>query len=64
MRIKEPFAQERLSEEKKYRAKYFIASEGQTTEPRYFDKLNQSNINSCHSFDNNFLQPQLDMANL
>ena len=44
MRIKEPFAQERLSEEKKYRAKYFIASEGQTTEPRYFEKLNQSII--------------------
>ncbi len=44
MRIKEPFAQERLSEEKNYRAKYFIASEGQTTEPRYFEKLNQSII--------------------
>ncbi len=44
MRIKEPFAQERLSEEKSYRAKYFIASEGQTTEPRYFEKLNQSII--------------------
>lgn len=44
MRIKEPFAKERLSEEKNYRAKYFIASEGQTTEPRYFEKLNQSII--------------------
>lgn len=44
MRIKEPFAQERLSEEKNYRSKYFIASEGQTTEPRYFEKLNQSII--------------------
>lgn len=44
MRIKEPFAPERLSEEKSYRAKYFIASEGQTTEPRYFEKLNQSII--------------------
>ncbi len=44
MRIKEPFAQERLSEEKNYRKKYFIASEGQTTEPRYFEKLNQSII--------------------
>ncbi len=44
MRIKEPFAQERLSEEKNYKAKYFIASEGQTTEPRYFEKLNQSII--------------------
>lgn len=44
MRIKEPFAKERLSENKNYRAKYFIASEGQTTEPRYFEKLNQSII--------------------
>ncbi len=44
MRIKEPFAQERPSEEKSYRAKYFIASEGQTTEPRYFEKLNHSII--------------------
>lgn len=44
MRIKEPFAQERLSEEKNYRSKYFIASKGQTTEPRYFEKLNQSII--------------------
>lgn len=44
MRIKEPFAPERLSEEKNYKAKFFIASEGQTTEPRYFEKLNQSII--------------------
>ena len=44
MRIKEPFAQERTSEKKCYRTKYFIASEGQTTEPRYFEKLNQSAI--------------------
>ena len=44
MRIKEPFAQERLSEENNYRSKYFIASEGQTTEPRYIEKLNQSII--------------------
>lgn len=44
MRIKEQFAQERTSEERLYRSKYFIASEGQTTEPKYFEKLNQSVI--------------------
>ncbi len=32
MRIKEPFALERVSEEKIYKSKFFIASEGQTTE--------------------------------
>ena len=44
MRIKEPFAQDRLSEAKNYKRKYFIASEGQTTEPKYFENLNQSII--------------------
>lgn len=42
MRIREPFAQERSSEERTYKSKYFIASEGQVTEPKYFEKLNQS----------------------
>lgn len=42
MRIKEPFAPERLSGKKLYKLKYFIVSEGQTTEPRYFERLNQS----------------------
>lgn len=44
MRIREPFAQERLSEINLYKTKYFIVSEGQITEPRYFEKLNQSVI--------------------
>lgn len=52
MRIKEPFAQERLSEEKNYKIKYFIASEGQITEPRYFEKLNQSVISENISIIN------------
>ena len=44
MRIKETFLPERISEKKKYLPKYFIASEGRTTEPKYFEKLNQSII--------------------
>lgn len=41
MRIKEPFAEERLSQVNNYRKKYFIASEGSVTEPEYFKKLNE-----------------------
>lgn len=44
MRIKEPFAVERESEISDYRKKYFIASEGSATEPKYFEKLNESLI--------------------
>lgn len=44
MRIKEPFATERESEISNYRKKYFIASEGSATEPKYFEKLNESLI--------------------
>lgn len=44
MRIKEPFANDRKSETINYNAKYFIISEGQKTEPRYFEKLNKSVI--------------------
>lgn len=44
MRIKEPFAIERESEVNNYRKKYFIASEGSATEPKYFEKLNESII--------------------
>lgn len=44
MRIKEPFAIERSSEVSEYRKKYFIVSEGATTEPKYFEKLNESLI--------------------
>ena len=44
MRIKEPFAIERNSETSNYRKKYFIASEGSTTECKYFEKLNESLI--------------------
>lgn len=44
MRIKEQFAKERISEERNYKSKFFIVSEGQITEPRYFEKLNQSVI--------------------
>lgn len=44
MRIKEPFAIERESEISDYRKKYFIASEGSATEPKYFEKLNESLI--------------------
>lgn len=40
MRVREPFAAERQSEISEYRKKYFIASEGATTEPQYFEKLN------------------------
>lgn len=42
MRIKEQFATDRISEVNEYRKKYFIASEGSSTEPKYFDKLNES----------------------
>ncbi len=41
MRIKETFATERESETIDYRKKYFIVSEGSTTEPKYFEKLNE-----------------------
>ena len=44
MRIKEPFATERESEISDYRKKYFITSEGSATEPKYFEKLNESLI--------------------
>lgn len=44
MRIKEPFAKERISENNLYKKKYFIASEGSTTEPTYFNKLNDNVI--------------------
>lgn len=44
MRIKEPFATERESEINNYRKKYFIASEGSATEPKYFERLNDSLI--------------------
>ena len=44
MRIKEPFAIKRTSEIKEYRKKYFIVSEGTATEPKYFEKLNESLI--------------------
>ena len=44
MRIKEQFAKERISGERNYKSKFFIVSEGQITEPRYFEKLNQSVI--------------------
>lgn len=44
MRIREPFAPARISENKIYKSKYFIVSEGQITEPKYFEKLNQSVI--------------------
>jgi hypothetical protein len=46
MRFKEPFAQERISEINNYKPKFLIASEGQVTEPRYFEKLNQSIISN------------------
>lgn len=41
MRIKEPFAKERLSQINEYKKKYFIVSEGTATEPEYFEKINQ-----------------------
>lgn len=44
MRIREPFAPERESGLVQYKPKFFIASEGNTTEPKYFEKLNQSTI--------------------
>lgn len=44
MRIKEQFAKERISEQNEYRPKFFIASEGSTSEPKYFEGLNQSII--------------------
>lgn len=42
MRIKEQFAKERISGQNEYRPKFFIASEGSTSEPKYFEGLNQS----------------------
>lgn len=44
MRIKEQFAKERISERNQYRPKFFIASEGSASEPKYFEGLNQSII--------------------
>jgi hypothetical protein len=44
MRIRENFADIRKSEIKFYKPKFFIVSEGSRTEPRYFEKLNQSVI--------------------
>lgn len=44
MRIKALFAQERETAIVDYRKKYFIASEGSTTEPKYFERLNDSII--------------------
>lgn len=44
MRIREPFAIERASEVNEYRKKYFVVSEGAATEPKYFEKLNESLI--------------------
>ena len=44
MRIKSLFAQERETAIVDYRKKYFIASEGSTTEPKYFERLNDSII--------------------
>lgn len=44
MRIKGPFAVERESEVTNYKKKYFIASEGSETEPKYFNKLNETVI--------------------
>lgn len=44
MRIKEDFVSIRKSEIKKYRPKYFIASEGSNSEPMYFAGLNDSII--------------------
>ena len=44
MRFKQNFAQDRESEIIDCKPKYFIASEGSDTEPRYFEKLNKSVI--------------------
>ncbi len=44
MRIKSDFAAERESETHTYKPKFFIASEGANTEPKYFNKLNESLI--------------------
>jgi hypothetical protein len=44
MRINEPFAEDRQSEKILYKPKYFIISEGQKTEPKYFSNLNKSII--------------------
>ncbi len=52
MRIKEPFAEERISGSLMYKPKVFIASEGSTTEPIYFEKLNQSIISENVSIIN------------
>jgi len=42
MRIKEEFGHDRISEVKKYNSKVIIASEGSSSEPRYFEGLNKS----------------------
>lgn len=42
MRIKEEFATDRLSGVIEYKPKYFIASEGSSSEPMYFEGLNKS----------------------
>ena len=44
MRIKENFAPSRKSEIREYKPKYFIASEGSCSEPRYFEGLSKSII--------------------
>lgn len=44
MRINEKFAAERKSQTINYKPKYFIASEGSSSEPLYFDGLNNSII--------------------
>lgn len=44
MRIRSDFAADRESETITYKPKFFIASEGSSTEPKYFDKLNKSVI--------------------
>lgn len=44
MRIKGDFAVDRTSGVSNYKKKYFIAYEGIATEPKYFDKLNESLI--------------------
>ena len=44
MRINEKFIMDRKSETKNYRPKYFIVSEGSSSEPSYFEGLNDSVI--------------------
>ena len=44
MRIKAPFATDRISNNILYKPKFFLASEGSKSEPKYFEGLNQSII--------------------